>query len=295
LVDQEDFIEDNQGLRVLYLIGNHGEQMSDQPVLLITGASSGIGAATARYFGSRGYRVVLAARRLDRLEELAHEISRAGGEALSLAVDVTKPEQVQELVSVALERFKRIDVLFNNAGFGRLNWLEALDPQVDVEALLQVNLNAVIRLTQVVLPVMIAQKSGHIINMSSVAGFIAPPTFSIYSASKFALRGFTEALRREVGVLGIRVSGIYPGAVETEFSQHTGAARKTGFKTPGWLLLSSEDVAQAVWKLVQRPRRTLVMPAVMHLAIWLNRALPGLIDWILEIAFVHPERKSSMH
>lgn len=294
MVDQDHFIEDNQGLGALYLTENYGESMTDQPVLLITGASSGIGAATARYFGSRGYRVVLAARRLERLEELADEINQAGGEALPVVVDVTNPEQVQALVSRTLERFKRIDVLFNNAGFGRLNWLETLDPQIDVEALLQVNLHAVVRVTQAVLPVMIAQKNGHVINMSSVAGFIAPPTFSIYSASKFALRGFTEALRREVGFFGIRVSGIYPGPVITEFSQHTRAARKTGFRMPGWLVLSADDVAQAVWNLVQHPRRTVVIPAIMHLAIWLNRALPGLIDWILEIAFVRPERKSSM-
>jgi hypothetical protein len=145
-------------------------------------------------------------------------------------------------------------------------------------------------MTQAVLPHMIHRRSGHIINMASTAGLIAPPTYTVYAASKFAVRGFSEALRREVGVYGIQVSGIYPGGVATEFSQHTRTRRKTGITTPSALLLSSEAVARAVLKLARHPRRALVIPWPMRFAVWLNALFPGLVDWAIEQRFVKPER-----
>ncbi|MCJ7657703.1 MAG: SDR family oxidoreductase, partial [Anaerolineales bacterium] len=199
--------------------------MSSSPAIIITGASSGIGAATARIFADRGYRVTLAARRLERLEALAQEIKSAGGEALSVATDVTQLNDIRNLVQTTLNEFGQIDVLFNNAGFGRLDWLENLDPVKDIEAQFRVNLLGVILTAQAVVPHMIERCAGHIINMGSIAGLVATPTYTVYSASKFAVRGFTEALRREVGIYGVKVSGIYPGGVATEFSQHTGARR----------------------------------------------------------------------
>ena len=265
--------------------------MPEKPVILITGASSGIGAATALYFGQRGYRVVLAARRKERLEELAAKIRQSGGEALPLEADVTEPDQIRDLITITLEQYQRIDVLINNAGFGRLRRLDNLDMQADIETQLQVNLLGAIRMVKAVMPVMIAQRSGHIINMSSVAGYIAPPTYSIYAATKFGLRGFTDALRREMRSYGVRISGIYPGPVRTEFAKHTGSQRKSDFKTPTWLLLTSEDVARAIWKLNQRPRRAVVIPGAYHLVIILERLLPGVVDWGIEQFFVRRERK----
>jgi NADP-dependent 3-hydroxy acid dehydrogenase YdfG len=115
--------------------------------------------------------VVITARRLERLEDLAGEIEREGGEVLPVQADVTKLEQVQDLVQTAYQRFGRIDVLFNNAGFGRLDWLENLDPVKDVKAQIEVNLLGLVWTAQAVLPIMITQRSGHIINMASMAGF----------------------------------------------------------------------------------------------------------------------------
>jgi NADP-dependent 3-hydroxy acid dehydrogenase YdfG len=264
--------------------------MADSPVIIITGASSGIGEATARLFGAQGYRTVLAARRLERLEALAGEIKSGGGEALPVPADVTRLEDIQNLVETTLERYDKIDILFNNAGFGRLDWLEALDPIQDIEAQLRVNLLGVIQTTRATLPFMIEQRSGHIINMVSLAGLVATPTYTIYSAGKFAVRGFTEALRREVGVFGINVSAIYPGGVSTEFSQHTGAHRKTGATTPAALRLSAEDVARAVLSVARRPRRMLVIPWVMRFGVWANSLAPGLSDWLMERNFTKPER-----
>jgi NADP-dependent 3-hydroxy acid dehydrogenase YdfG len=267
-------------------------ELSQSPVILITGASSGIGAAAARHFCQRGWRAVLAARRQDRLEELVAEIRADGGEALAVATDVTVVEQLQRLVDAALEHYGRIDVLFNNAGFGRLDWLEKLDIQEDIAAQIAVNLTACVQLTGLVLPHMIARRRGVVINMSSLAGWVGTPTYSVYAASKFGLRGFTEALRREVGVFGVKVCGIYPGGVDTEIAEKAHIRRRTGLTTPGWLRLEADDVARAVWSLAHRPRRALILPRLMLLAVWANSLFPGLFDWIAERGFVRRERNS---
>jgi NADP-dependent 3-hydroxy acid dehydrogenase YdfG len=264
--------------------------MTRSPVILITGASSGIGAATARLFGGRGYRVVLAARREDRLETLAGEIRQSGGEALPVATDVSQLDQIERLVETAMEAYETIDVLLNNAGFGRMNWLEAMDPREDIDLQLQVNLRGVIHTSRVVLPHMIRQRNGHIINMASIASLIAPPTYSIYAASKFGVRGFTQALHREVDVYGIRVSGIYPGGVDTEFSQHMGRKPKTGITSPSMLQLTAKDVAEVVWRVVKRPCRMVIIPGIMRPVVWLNTIAPGIIDWGIRQVFTKPER-----
>lgn len=259
-------------------------------IVIITGASSGIGAATARLFGRQNYAVVLAARRLGKLDALAEEINAAGGEAWPVSTDVTQLADIQSLVAGTLERYGRIDLLFNNAGIGRLDWLENLDPQNDIAPQIQVNLIGLVLMSRAVLPHMIERRTGHIINMASVASWIGTPTYSIYAAGKFGVRGFTEALRREVGVLGIQVSGIYPGGVDTEFYEKTGAKRKTGLTTPPALRLSAEQVAQAVLDLHRRPRRALIIPWPMRLAAWFNFLAPGLVDWAIRRIFVSQER-----
>jgi uncharacterized protein len=264
--------------------------MTDQPVILITGASSGIGAACARLFANQGYLLSLAARRSDRLGMLAEEIQPAGAEVLMVTADVSNLDEIYKLVEVTVERFGQIDVLLNNAGFGRLNWLENLNPLEDIEAQLKVNVLAVVQMTRAVIPHMIERQAGHIINMASIASFIATPTYSVYAASKHAVRGFTDSLRREVGVHGIHVTGIYPGAVKTEFSLHTGARRKTGIGTPNALRLEAEDVARAVLSAVQRPRRTIILPWTMRFAVWMNALFPGIVDRMIESRFVKPER-----
>ena len=264
--------------------------MENSPVIIVTGASSGIGAATGRLFAHEGYRVVLAARRMDRLEILTNEIRSAGGEALPVATDVGQWEGVQNLAKVALENYGQIDVLFNNAGFGKLDWLEKLDPSNDIQELIRVNVLGVIWMSQAVLPHMIKRRSGHIINMSSVAGLVAPPTYCSYSASKFAVSGFTEALRREVSIYGVRVSGIYPGPVATEFDVHAKIDRKSGVTTPPWLILSTEDIALSVLRLTRHPRRRLVIPWLLRMAAFFNYHFPGIVDWAVVRLFVVRER-----
>ncbi len=264
--------------------------MPAQPVILITGASSGIGAATARLCGRKGFRLVLAARRGDRLRSLAEEIRGQGGEVISVPTDVSKGGQIANLVQTALDSCGRIDVLFNNAGVGRMNWLEALDPLTDIDFQVQVNLLGVIQTTRLVLPHMLQQGHGHIINMASIAGLIGTPQYSIYAATKFGVRGFTEGLRREVNLLGIRVTGIYPGGVETEFAQYAGLKPGRRFTTPHFLRLTAEDVARAVLDVVHKPRPTVVIPRLMWGVVWLNRFAPRVVDWIINRSYTRGER-----
>ncbi len=265
-------------------------------VVIVTGASSGIGAAAAREFGRAGARVVLAARRLDRLEALAAEIEAmgSGAQALAVAADLSRLDDIQSLVDQTLARFGRIDVLFNNAGFGRLGWLETLDPAKDIQAQVNVNVLGVLLTTRLVLPHLQAQRGGHIINMASVAGLVGTPTYSIYAACKFAVRGFSEALRREVAPWNIRVSVIYPGGVATEFAEHAGIQRKTNVTTPAFMRLTAEQVAQAVVGLVRRPRRELVITWPFRLSVWANTFWPGLVDWATINRFTRVERSEEL-
>jgi NADP-dependent 3-hydroxy acid dehydrogenase YdfG len=264
--------------------------MVNHPVILITGASSGIGAATARLFSKHGYRVVLAARRVERLQSLQDEIESAGGQALALAADMREPAEIEALVEASLEHFGQIDVLFNNAGFGRLDWLENLDPKTDIAAQIETNVLGVIWMARAVLPHMIARRSGHIINMASVAAHIATPTYSVYAASKFAVRGFNESLRREVSRSNIRVSLICPGAVRTEFGDLAGFNRTTRVVMPAWITLDAKDVARAVLRLARRPRRELILPWPMKWAIWANILLPGVMDTVMVRRYPHPDQ-----
>lgn len=261
-------------------------------VVIITGASSGIGATTAKHFGTLGARVVLAARRKERLVALADEIGALpGAAALPVVTDVSQHESIQALVDTTLAEFGRVDVLVNNAGFARLNWLDKLDPIRDIEMQVQVNLLGAIYVAQAVLVPMMAQRSGHIINMASVAGKFATPTYTVYAACKYGLAGFAEALRREARAWGIYVSTVFPNAVATkEFAQHAGIDRKTGMTTPSWLVLTPDDVAEAVVGLVRRPRRELILPRIMGPMLSLNRAFPGVVDRMIQRRFVLPER-----
>jgi hypothetical protein len=265
-------------------------------VIIVTGASSGIGEATAKEFAKEGSKVVLAARRVDRLEALAKEIDamNTGAQALVVQADLSKLEDIQALITKTLERFSRIDILVNNAGFGRLDWLENLDPVKDIEAQFDVNVMGVVQTTRQALPVMIKQRSGHIINMCSMAGLVATPTYTIYAACKHAVHGFSEALRREVKPWGIDVSMIYPGGVTTEFGAHAGIKRKTNATTPRFMLLTAEEVGKEVVNLVDRPRAMRIIPWLWTFTVWMNRNFNSFVDYTTINRFTIPERAEEL-
>jgi NADP-dependent 3-hydroxy acid dehydrogenase YdfG len=187
-------------------------------VVVITGASSGLGEATARYLGERGAIVVLGARRAERIEALAAEITAGGGQALAVETDVIDAAQVQALVDAAVERFGRIDVMLNNAGLMPHSPLERrkLD---DWDRMIDVNIKGVLYGIAAALPHMQRQKSGQFINVSSVAGHKVGPAGAVYSATKHAVRVISERLRQEVKPWNIRTTIISPGAVATELPQ----------------------------------------------------------------------------
>jgi short-subunit dehydrogenase len=256
-------------------------------IVLITGASSGFGADAARHFSKEGCMVVLAARRMDRLTALAEEIRLTGGQALAVPLDVANQSQIEKTVQTVLETLGHIDILINNAGLGRLDWLETLDPAADIDSQIDVNLRGVVQITRAVLPSMLARRSGHIINMSSVAGLIAAPMYSVYAATKYGLRGFTDALRREVAPFNVHVSGLYPGPATTEFGLQSGDnPLKRNIKVPHWIYMTSEYVARRTVGLARHPRRKLILPWWFHFIIGFDTLCPGLVDWILKLAFV---------
>ena len=255
-------------------------------VVLITGASSGFGKDAAHLFAEEGAKVILAARRLDRLQMLANEIHKAGGDAFAVPVDISQHAEIDLMVRTVMEIYGHIDILFNNAGFGRLNWLEALEPNRDIETQIQVNLTGLIQVTRAVLPHMLERRSGHIINMSSIAGWLAAPSYSVYAATKYGVRGFTTALRREVAPFNIKVSGIYPGPARTEFGWAEGG--KKGRRRPKWFdafFIPAENVSQRVLQLARHPRRAVIIPWWFALIAWGENHFPGIADWIIRTAY----------
>jgi NADP-dependent 3-hydroxy acid dehydrogenase YdfG len=184
-------------------------------VVVITGASSGLGEATARFLSAQGAVVTLGARRVERIQSLADELARSGGKALALKTDVTRREQVQSLVDAAVKTFGRIDVMINNAGLMPQSPLDRLKID-DWDRMIDVNIKGVLYGIAAALPYMQKQKAGHIINVSSVAGHKVRAGGVVYSATKHAVRVISEGLRQEVKPYNIRTTVISPGAIDTE-------------------------------------------------------------------------------
>jgi NADP-dependent 3-hydroxy acid dehydrogenase YdfG len=189
-------------------------------VVVITGASSGLGEAAARALSAQGAIVVLGARRIDRLEALAEDLISAGGKALVVPTDVTDYDQVKQLVDAAVKAYGRIDVIINNAGLMPQSLLERLKIN-EWNQMIDVNIRGVLYGIGAALPHMKKQKAGHIINVSSALGHMVRPTFTVYSATKAAVRMLSEGLRLEVKPYNIRTTVISPGAVATELPHTT--------------------------------------------------------------------------
>ncbi|MDN4632582.1 SDR family oxidoreductase [Sphingomonas sp. PsM26] len=221
-------------------------------VAVITGASSGIGEATARLLVAEGVRVVLVARRRERIDALAAEL---GDAALALVADVADATAVAALFATVERRFGGLDLLFNNAGLGVNARFDASDP-ADWKRMIDVNLYGVLHCTHAAIPLMRGRAGAMISSVSSVGGRYGTESWSVYSATKFAVVGFHDALRKELGGEGIRVSVIEPGAVWTEFGQNVSEAMRE--RRESLDALTSEDVAQALVYAFAQPPRVLV-------------------------------------
>lgn len=225
-------------------------------VALVTGASSGIGNATAKALAAEGASVALAARREDELEELADHIETEGGDALVVPTDVTDETQVEEMIETTHEEFGRLDILVNNAGVMLLERVEDASSE-NFRQMVEVNLLGLMNATHAALPIMQEQGEGHIVNLSSVAGRKAMAGGSAYNATKFGVNGFTEALRQEVtGESMIRTTLIEPGYVDTELQEHIPDDEmqdQTKEMLESLDALTGEDIARSITYAVTQP------------------------------------------
>lgn len=248
-------------------------------VAVITGASSGIGEATAHAFSRAGLAVVLGARRSDRLQQVVQRIQVAGGRARGLATDVSRPEEVQRLVGEAVEAFGRLDLLLNNAGLGYFGPVEST-PVEEARRLFDVNTLGTLYGIQAAVPLMRRQGSGHIISVASIVGKRATPGSGVYAATKFAQVALSEALRLEVASAGIRVSVVCPVSTTTEFFEVAGARSPLQF-TPAGPTYSAEQVAAAILRCVRRPRPEVFVYPPSRVLVVMNALAPRLVDRIL--------------
>ncbi len=239
-----------------------------RPVALITGASRGIGAATAHALAQRGYNLVLAARSAKALEALVGELTQIGISAIAIPTDMQQLDQVRHLADTALAQFGHIDVLVNNAGMGGSGQSLVENDESQIAELLIVNLHAPIILTRRLLPHMIERRSGAIIMVGSVAGQVPLPGSTLYGTSKFGLRGFSQSLRRETRRYGIGVTLIAPGFIKTAMTA----------KMRGIPKASPDLVAQAIVSAIHKPRREVIVPWYYQAFIALDRLFPWVVD-----------------
>jgi short-subunit dehydrogenase len=246
-------------------------------VALVTGASSGIGAETAKQLALRGLKVVLVARREERLEEVAEEIRLAGGETLVLSADLTDERECLRVVDQTRSAFGPVDVLVNNAGLGWYGFGEEM-PWAMALQMMQVNVAAVVRLTLLLLPEMKARNSGHILNIGSISGSLPSPGAALYSATKSFIDTFSIALQRELKGTNVRISVLRPGAVSTEFFDQV-AGQPTGLPLPvRRSRITAGAIAGRIWSLLNRPRRVAYVPRLLSFIPWIEFFLGWIID-----------------
>jgi NAD(P)-dependent dehydrogenase (short-subunit alcohol dehydrogenase family) len=234
-----------------------------RPVAIVTGASSGIGRATALSLASKGWLVVIVGRRTSNLASLKEQIKAGGGVAVAVSADLSKLKDIENVVEQARVAGGRIDALLNIAGIGGMN--QVMTPDTDVQTMIATNLLAPIRLMRAVIPLMRAQGGGAIVNVGSVKGEIA--IGGIYSATKYGIRGLTDSVRREIAGSGIHISLVEPGYIATEMTTHRTS------RMPG-----PEVIVRAIESCLTRTRRRVVVPRWYRLVIVLSNMFPGIVD-----------------
>jgi len=250
-------------------------------VVLITGASSGIGEATSIEFAKKDSIVVLVGRRKEKLLEVEKKISKNNITTMVCPCDISDKSQVKEMCKTVLEKFHRIDILVNNAGFAIYGKVSDLDID-EIESQMATNYFGMVYCIKNFLPKMLEQKSGHIVNVASVAASFGLPGIASYCASKFAMLGFSESLQHELKGTGVRITVVSPIMVRTNFFEHPSFDSMP--KNPAGSI-SSESVAKAILKAANSSRLEIIVPSIIRGAVWAKHTFPYLINPIVSSSF----------
>lgn len=254
---------------------------TNDKVMIITGASSGFGRLTALMAVEKGYKLVVAARRAERLNELVSEIEQRGGEALAIPCDVTDEANMRRLVDQALARFGRIDVLVNNAGVPLQESFVEATPE-DVRRQWETNVLSIVMLTKLSLPALIESK-GVVVNVGSVAGHFSVPGWGMYFPTKVSVRSISQMLRRELLAYGVRVSLVEPGPFATEFGERAGWENGAG--------MPPEMVASTILRMAERPRRQAIVPWLLTPGAALGGAILALLPDLVDLYYLLAGRR----
>ena len=261
-------------------------------VALVTGASAGIGAALARELARDGADLVLAARREDRLRDLAREIEAMGRRAVVVACDVSRDGELERAVAAAVERFGRLDIAVANAGFGVAGRLAELGLD-DFRRQLETNVFGVLRTVYAALPEL-KKTRGQVVIIGSVAGHVPTPGTSAYATSKFAVRGLAESIHDELAADGVSVTLVSPGFVESEIRRVDNRGmlhEEAPDPIPGWLRMPTDRAARTIARAIRRRRREVIVTAHGKALVWLYRHAPWLIEFVVA-RFGTPKRRA---
>ncbi|HEY5735767.1 MAG TPA: SDR family NAD(P)-dependent oxidoreductase [Nitrosopumilus sp.] len=250
-------------------------------VVLITGASSGIGRESAIEFAKLGANIVLISRTKEKLEQVADELKKFNVTTLTCQCDVSDKDQVKQMSKTVLEKFDSIDILVNNAGFAIYGSVSELSID-EIESQMETNYFGMVYLTKNFLPSMLEKKSGHIVNVASVAASFGLPGIASYCASKFAMLGFSEGLKHELKNSGVGITVVSPIMVRTNFFEHPSFEKMPKFSPTS---LSSKTVAKAILKAANSPRLEIIVPSVVRGAVWMKNTFPYFINPILGKSF----------
>lgn len=252
-----------------------------EKTIVVTGASSGIGAASCMEFASKGANIVLVARRENRLEEIQKTLEKFNVKTLVCQCDVSQKQEVEKMSEEVLDTFGKIDVLVNNAGFAIYGKVADLSVE-EIEAQMATNYFGMVYCTKKFLPKMLEQNSGHIVNVASVAASMGIPGIASYCASKFAMLGFSEGLRHELHGTKIGITVVSPIMVKTDFFDHSSFEKMPRYSPTA---LSSKTVAKAVVRAANSPRLEIIVPSVVRAAVWAKQTFPYVVDPIIGSAF----------
>jgi short-subunit dehydrogenase len=250
-------------------------------IVVITGASSGIGKAAAIEFAKKGAKLALVSRRKEKLEELQKSLERFNTQVLVCPCDVSDKESVKKMSGAVLEKFGKIDILVNNAGFAIYGTVTSLTIE-EIESQMQTNYFGMIYCTKNFLPILQKQNSGHIVNVASVAASFGLPGIAPYCASKFAMLGFSEGLKHELKGTKIGVTVVSPIMVRTNFFDHESFAKMPKYSPTS---LDPKTVANAIIRASESSRLEIIVPGMVRIGVWLKHTIPFVINPIMGAAF----------